>query len=138
MKEPPGYLQPILHSIESAALSAKEEFPRLQDKDAEWVYSKLADYYKAVGRGKTAAEPTSTSEAKQAMIDDILNILDLRIEEGMDAHIAGNPDYTDNGRPYPSLGFLYAKCFKRLNDSATFWRKNREYGGYFGYIKQFM
>ncbi len=138
MQAPPEYLMPVLQSIESAAIKVKREFPKTEDKDAEYVYGKLKDYYLAEGRGKNRPEPTSTIERKQILIDEILNALDERIEEKADNYIINDDAYTDNGKPFKALGFLYNKVFRQLEDSARYWRKNPEYGGYWGYLENFM
>jgi len=138
MTEPPFYLQPILQSIESVAVAAKEEEPRLDDKDVEWVYGKMKDYYKQVRQGKTPNEPTSTIERKDNLIEGILTILDFREKQKTDIEFINNPEFTNNAAPIPNLAALYYNAFNRLEKSARFWRKNREYGGYLGYISNFL
>ena len=138
MKEPPVWLMDFLENTETVALEVKEDFSEMNDKDAEWVYGKLADYYKAVGRGKKVPEPVSTIERRQALIDEILNMTDEREESGLDIDNINNPECTLNGKPITALGFYYFHAFNRLESSAAFWRKNREFGGYFGYISRFI
>ena len=138
MTEPPQFIQPLLHSIESTTLTVKEEFSTLDDKDVEWVYGKLKDYYKQVGRGKTPKEPDSNIERKGVLIDEILNIIEEREEMDADIDCVNDPDCTNNGVMIPSLGMLYFMGFKRLEESARFWRKNREFGGYLKYISHFV
>ena len=138
MTEPPVFLQGLLHSIESTALNIKEEFAALNDKDVEWVFGKMKDYYKQVGHGKSPAEPDSTIERRGVLIDEILNIIDAREEMKAEIEYINKPEYTNNGAPIPSLGALYYMGFNRLEKSVRFWRKNREFGGYLGYISRFI
>ena len=107
MKMPPEYLQPILHSIEGVVVDIHEEFPRLADADVEQVYDKLYNYFKARSQGKDAEEPLSTSEHKQVLSDEILNILEAREEMQADITFVNNPDVTHGTRVIPSLDYLY-------------------------------
>lgn len=138
MTEPPEFLQSLLMSIESVAVGIKEEFPALNDKDVEWVYAKMKEYYKQVGYGKTPAEPDSTIERKGVMIDELLNIIDAREEGNADIEYINKPGYTNNGAPIPSLGAFYYMAFNRLEKSVRFWRKNGDFGGYLGYVSRFL
>ena len=131
MTEPPFYLQPVLHSIESVVRDLFAEYTSLVDKDVEWAYEQLQKYYRQLASGKEVAEPLSSLERRQALIDEILNILETREEMEADVGCINNPNCTLGGKLIPSLSFLYVMGFKRLQQSARFWRKK---GGPKGYL----
>ena len=62
---PPEFLLPFMQSIESTVVVFREEFPKLIDKDVEFVYDKLTTYYAAKAAGKNVDEPEVTSQIKQ-------------------------------------------------------------------------
>ena len=134
VKEPPFYLQPLLHSIEGTTRDLWAEFESLTDKDVEWVYERLQVYYKQLASGKQVEEPLSTSDRKQALIDEILNIIDVREEMEADSGFINDPETAPGGRPIPSLAAMYVMAFKRLQQSARFWRKNGGPQGYLSFI----
>lgn len=113
MTELPFYLQPILHSVESVVRDLFAEFISLVDKDVEWAYDQLQKYYKQLASGKEVAEPLSSLERRQALIDEILNILEIREEMEADLNCINNPNCILGGRLIPSLSFLYVVGFKR-------------------------
>ncbi|MEL6718361.1 MAG: hypothetical protein AAFP82_06570 [Bacteroidota bacterium] len=136
MGRPPEYLMGVLHSIESEVVKCYKEFSRLADKDVEWIYDQLFLYYKSLARGKEKEEPLSTSDIRQAVIDEILNKLDLRKEEGLDDPYIGK---VKNGtRTIDSLATLYELAFKTLRSSARFWRKRNGRTGYLDYILEYV
>ena len=138
MKEPPFYQQAFMHSIESTALRIREEFPKLLDDDVAYAYDQLADYYQLLGKGKEAEEPLSTSERRQALIDEILNIIEEREELEVDVPFINNPQIKPNGNPIPSLPVFYASCMKTLSKSVRFWSKEGGKTAYLNYISQFL
>lgn len=123
---------PVLHSIESEVIKLYDEFPNFVDKDVEWVYDKLNAYYKALARGKQIGEPLSTSERKQALVDELLNKIDLRAESGADDSIIGVEKH--GSRLIDSREVLYEIAFKSLLGSARFWRKKDGKTGYLDFI----
>jgi hypothetical protein len=138
MKEPPFYQQAFMHSIESTVLRVREEFPKLLDDDVAYVYEKLTDYYQLLAKGKEAEEPLSTSERRQALIDETLNIIEEREEMGADSTFINNPQIKPNGNPIPSLPIFYASCLKTLYKSVRFWSKEGGKTAYLNYISQFL
>lgn len=136
-RNPPDYLLPLLLSIEKTVMSLTEEFPVLVDKDIEWSYNALMEYFLKQAKGKQVEEPLSTSERKQAIVDELLNLFDLRQEDKLDEDLINNPDIQPNGNPIPSLAALYATALKYLRNSVRFWRKERGAKGYLSYIKGF-
>jgi len=46
MGKPSEFLYPILHDIEQTVLDLKEEHTFLKDKDIEWCYDQLKDYFR--------------------------------------------------------------------------------------------
>lgn len=138
MKPPPYYLEPILRNIESVVLEIHEEYPKLIDKDIEWVYEKLVDYFKLKSRGKAKDEPSSPTERKQALLDEILNAIDEREETKKEEHLINNSEYTQGEHLYSSLEQVYVQIFKRLKDSCRFWRKENGAKGYIKFIRKFI
>ena len=130
MAIPPNHLMGILHSIETTVIQLSEEFPMLNDKAIELSYSQLKDYYENLAKGsKSAKEPLANSDSRQALMDEIMNILDLRKEEGFDDHFLGEL--------YGNLVLknheqLYQFAFKRLLKSLRQWKKH---DGYLNFIK---
>jgi hypothetical protein len=134
MQAPPDYMLPILHSIESIVLLVWEEFPSLTNKDVELSYAQLKTYYKKISSGanKKVEEPLSTSERRQALMDEILNILDLRKEKGGDNFIIKNESYYHGDRMYANHEYLYSIAISRLHKSVRLWKAG---GGYLNFIK---
>jgi hypothetical protein len=95
-------------------------------------------YFTAKSAGKAVTEPTVTSQLKQDLIDDILNIIDLREAIKGDIQYIDSEDYTSGGRVISSLASLYAMAFKRLGQSAKNWRKRNGQKGYLNYIQLFL
>lgn len=135
MANPPGYLMPVLHSIETTVLSVWNEFPQLKDKDVEFVYDQLKTYYKKRLQGKEIDEPISTIARNQALIDEILNFIDLREEMKADLNLINNPAIMPDGHPILDLSALYVSAFNTLINSVRLWRKNTS-GGYLKFIKE--
>lgn len=135
---PPEFLQPLLHSIEGTAIRVHKEFPKLVDNDVEWVYDRLLTYYKGRISNPDLEEPLSTVERKQVLLDEILNIIDIREEGEMDAHFINNPEYTNGGNPIPSVEIFYTLAFKRLRNSVRMWRKKDGRKGYLSFIEPFL
>jgi hypothetical protein len=138
MKEPPSYQQAFMQSIEMTVLTIREEFPKLLDEDVVYAFEQLTNYYQMLGKGKEAEEPLSTSERRQALIDEILNIIEEREEIGADVPFVNNPQVKPNGNPIPSLPIFYASCLKTLSKSVLFWKKEVGKTGYLNYISQFL
>lgn len=134
MTEPPLYLQAVLHSIELVVKELYSEFKSLNDKDVEWVFQQLQLYYKQLAVGKSMEEPLSSLEKRQALIDEILNILEEREEIGADLDCINHPDCAPGGKLITSLAALYAMGFKRLQQSVRFWRKKEGAKGYLSFI----
>ena len=135
---PPYYLQALLQTIESVVVKIHEEFPKLHDAEIEWAYEQLLKYYKSVASKKEVDEPESTIERKQALVDEILNSIDLREEIGADASYINNPNVLQGTATIPSLAHLYTLAFKTLSKSAKNWRKKDGRKGYIKFIQQFM
>ena len=131
-KIPPDYLMGLLYSIETTTLSIYDEFPRLVDKDVEWVMDKLINYYKVRARGKEIDEPLSPSEMRQALVDEILNAIDTREEIKADIDNINNPNIRNGEHMFKSLEQFYIFGLKRILNSVRFWRKE---GGRTGYLK---
>lgn len=138
MKAPPFYQQAFMHSIESTVLRIREEFPKLLDDDVAYAFEQLTDYYQVLAKGKEAEEPLSTSERRQALIDEILNIIEEREELEADAPSINNPQVKPNGNPIPSLPIFYASCLKTLTKSVRFWSKEGGKTAYLNYISHFL
>ncbi len=135
MKEPPFYFQPFMHAIESAVLQLWDEFPALNDKDVEFVYDKLKEYFRKKSQGKKLEEPETSSERKQALIDELLNIIDEREELEADAPCINSTEYMPTGIPIPNLSAFYMMCLNRLIKSVRMWRKEQGAKGYLSFIK---
>jgi len=137
MKQPPYYLQPLLASIEGVTAKMHKEFPKLVDKEIEWVYEKLGDHFKLKSRGKAKEDPISPTERKQALLDEILNAIDEREENEEDEHLINNHDFKTGEHPYPSLEVIYIQVFKSLKNSARFWRKENGPKGYIKFVSEY-
>lgn len=135
---PPYYQQAVMQSIESTVMIVREEFPNLIGADVEYAYQQLKEYYQGITKGKTMKEPTSSSERRQILMDEILNIIEEREEVEADLGIINNPDIQLDGKLIRSLPVLYLSCFIRLYKSARFWRKENGKTGYLQYISQFL
>ena len=135
---PPYYLQALLQTIESVVIKMQEEFPKLHGAEIEWAYEQLLKYYKSVASKKEVDEPESTIERKQALVDEILNSIDIREELAADASYINNPEVLQGTSTIPSLAHLYALAFKTLLKSAKNWRKKDGRNGYIKFIQQFI
>ncbi len=135
MAAPPDYLKPLLHSIESTVLVVNEEFPQLSDKEVEFGYDQLKQYFRQKAKSKKVEEPLSTSGRKQVLMDEILNILEEREELKGDDHLIMNKNFNPDGRPIPSLSALYTRAFNILIHSLRYWRKNST-KGYLKFLKE--
>ena len=124
---PPEYMQGLLHTIESAVITVYQEFPKLADKDVESAYEKLGNYFKGIHAGKDLEEPTSNASRIQAIMDKILNMIDMREEMGADNGVVAEGSA-------PSLESFYARAFKVLGKSARNWRKRNGRTGYLSFI----
>ncbi len=134
MQEPPEYFLPFMHTIESTVLKLWKELRSMNDSDVEFVYEKLKDYFRKKVQGKDLGEPETSSERRQALIDELLNAIDMREEIEADIPFINDPDYAPTGVPISSLASFYMMCFNRLIKSVRMWRK--EYGpkGYLSFI----
>ena len=92
--------------------------------------------YKLGTRDKDVEEPTSPSDRKQDLMDEILNILEAREEMEADNHFINNPNVRYGEHIIPSLPTLYVFAFKRLQQSARFWRKEFGVKGYLKFLSQ--
>ena len=110
----------------------------MTDDDVELAYQKLARYFKLRTGKKALEEPEVSSERKQAIIDEILNALEIREEGGFDDGYINNPKVLHGANKIPSLESLYTACFKHLLESLRFWRKNSGKKGYINYIGNFL
>lgn len=128
---PPEYMQGLLHTIESAVITVYKEFPKLSDKDVESAYEKLGNYFKGIHAGKDLEEPLSNASRIQAIIDEVLNMIDVREEMGADNSVVAEGSA-------PSLESLYARAFKVLSKSARNWRKRNGRTGYLTFISNHM
>lgn len=134
-KEPPMYQQAFMHSIEQTVLIVWKEFPHLQDKDVEYAFQNLKDYYRKLAKSADCEEPLSTMEKRQVLMDEILNRIDLREEMEADAFVVHNPDIQPNGFVIPNLPAFYARCFSRLIKSVRQGRKQFGSTGYLHFIR---
>ena len=134
---PPEYLQPLLHSIEQAVIRLYEEMPYLLDKDVEFAYGKLEKYYSDLAKGKKVDEPDVVSDRKQAIIEEVLNVIDVREELNLDSMVINNPANAGNVH-YPSLASIYVKAFKILIPSVRTWRKRNGVKGYLNFVKDYI
>jgi len=132
---PPDYLLPPLQSIESAVLGIYDSAPKMQDKDVEDVYEALKDFYQQLSQDKDVFEPRSTKGVKQALISAIIEVLDIRIEEGFDENLLNNPVSMPGGKYITCEEAAYAHCFNYLLKSVRFWRKENGPTGYLRFIE---
>jgi transcriptional regulator of heat shock response len=135
MASPSEFLYPILQEIETAVIALKDEYAFLQDKDIEWCYGQLKDYYRKKSFNKPSEEPESKSTAKQDLMDEILNVLDERAENGLDSHLLNAPLYTHGGNTFLNINQVYLVCFSSLIKSVRLWRKNKNAPSYLAHIK---
>lgn len=133
--QPPDYLLPCLHSIETAVLLTYREHPKLVDKDVEDTYEQLKVFFQKVAQGKELPEPTSSRTIRQDLISSIINELEFREELEEDGYIIDNPAFQYNGRPIPYIESLYAVCFNILLGSVRRWRKELGKSGYLKFIE---
>ncbi|MEM6319436.1 MAG: hypothetical protein AAF960_17325 [Bacteroidota bacterium] len=138
MTEPPEWMMPLLQSVESAVINLHEEIPRMTDNDVEYAYDKLGGFYKAQISGKEVEEPLSTIDRRQDLIDEILNIIDVREEKKLDEELLNNPDVYYGEHQIPNLPFLYSIAFKRLKSSVKFWRKRMGARGYLNFVRNYV
>ena len=131
MRIPPEPLQPLLHSIESTISETYKTYPRLIDKDVEAALERLEKYFHAIHLGKEVDEPEVGSKMKQAIMDNILEIIDAREEVHADDFLLNDPDIFGGVH---SLDRLYTKCLKFLVKSIRFWRKKDGRTGYLTFI----
>lgn len=139
MREPPAYLQALMHTIELTVVNLyEEEFPKMTDKAVELTYDQLKTYFQAISKGKSPEEPLSTSDMRQALLDEILNAIEAREDIEADLPAINNPAITPNGEPIPSLAALYVTAFNQLRKSVRFWRKELGVQGYLNYVRRFL
>lgn len=81
----------FLFAIESTVLKHRKNYPRLVDKDVEWSYNKLSNYFNILSTNKEIDEPIASTEVKQILLDELLNLIDDREEEGFDDNVVNNP-----------------------------------------------
>lgn len=133
---PPDFLLPCLHSIEQAVLATSKVYPQLRDKEVETIYEQFKNFYDQLARDKEMYEPSSNITYRQALIDAILQALDVREELEADEHYINNPNIRYGGLIIPYLEALYALCFGYLSRSARFWRKLNGPKGYLKFIAE--
>ncbi|MGH1435658.1 MAG: hypothetical protein ACRBG0_14520 [Lewinella sp.] len=138
MKQPPLYQQAFMQSIESTVLEIREEFPKLLDGDVVFAFDQLVTYFQTLAKGKEAKEPLSSSDRRQALLDEILNVIEEREELEADSSVVNNPEIKPNGNPIPSLPAFYATCIKTLSKSVRLWSKEGGKTGYLNYISNFL
>jgi hypothetical protein len=136
MKVPPDFMLHSMKAIEATVLDLRDEFTKMTSKDVEFVYDKLLNYYTQKQKNPNIAEPEVRSDMKQALIEEILNILDEN--KARDMEFINNEDYKIGGFTIPSLEDFYARIFKSLTSSARFWRKKEGAMGYLNYIENFV
>ncbi len=137
MAKPSEFLYPILIDIEGTVVDLKEEYTFLQDKDIEWCYTQLKDFFrkKSANTASETPEPESTSDARQDLLDEILNILDVRLEGGFDNHLLNTPAYTNGAKLSSNINQVYVVCFNNLIKSVRLWRKSKDKPSYLAHIK---
>lgn len=133
---PPDHLLPCLMDIEYAVLDTYRKYPQLKDKEVEDIYERFKAFYQQLAKDAEPYEPASTIAARQALIDAILQALDLRQEEGSDSSLIMNPEFQPGGHPIPCVEALYATAFNYLRRSARFWRKERGPTGYLKFLTE--
>jgi hypothetical protein len=136
MKVPPDFMLLSMQAIEATVLDLRDEITKITSKDVEFVYEKLGNYYKQKMVNSNTEEPEVRSDMKQALIEEILNMLDEN--KARDAKFINNEDYTIGGFMIPSLEDFYYKIFSSLQSSARFWRKKEGAMGYLNYIDNFI
>lgn len=127
-----------MQTIESITLMVYAEFPSMLDTDVEFAYENIKAYYKALATGKEPEEPLSTSDRRQALMDEILNAIDDREELEADLHVINNPNIQPSGKMIKSLPAFYMRCMGPLVKSVRFWRKENGKRGYLSFIAQMM
>jgi len=137
MAHPPEYLEPLLETIESATYQVHKTHPQLVDKEVEKTYTQLKEFFQKLAQGKELYEPTSTLKARQALIEALIDGIDLREEERLDEHLVNNPEYQPGGRPFANLEQVYATAFNYLRKSVRLWHKEGGRKGYLNFIGGF-
>lgn len=135
MQEPPDYWLPFMHSLETTIIALWSEYPSLNDKEVEFAFEKLKDYYRKISQGKSPEEPETTSERRQALIDELLNIVEEREELEADNYFINHSGYAPTGKPIPNLAAFYVMALNRLIKSVRMWRKERGPKGYLSFIR---
>ena len=135
MQEPPEYWLPFMHNLETTVLAIWSEFSFLSDKDVEFAYEKLKIYYRKVSQGKSPEEPETTSERRQILMDELLNMIEIREEENIDSFFINHPDYAPTGKPIPNLAAFYVMALNRLIKSVRMWRKRSGPKGDLSFIR---
>ncbi len=125
-----------MHTIETAVLKLWKELRPMNDNDVEFAYEKLKEYFRKKAQGKDMEEPETSSERRQALIDELLNAIDIREEIEADIPFINDPDFAPTGMPISSLAMFYMMCFNRLIKSVRMWRKELGPKGYLSFIEK--
>ena len=83
-------------------------------------------------------EPSSGTAARQALIEAILEAIDVRESMDADEPYIDNPDIQPGGRTIHCLEALYEMGFSYLIRSARFWRKENGPKGYLRFLAEQM
>lgn len=107
----------------------------MTDKDVEAVYDTYRTYFQAVRQGKDPAEPTSTLDHRERLLEEIWNILLAREAIDADQNLLSG-DWTITGRPPRDIEEIYLVALNGLRKSVRFWRKRAGPRGYLTHIKE--
>ncbi|WP_143473590.1 hypothetical protein [Flavilitoribacter nigricans] len=119
-------------------MNTKKEFPKLNDRDVELTYDQLKAFFQKLAKGKELDEPESTNPARHALIDAILEVLDMREEMAADEAYILNENYRFGGNLIPNIEVFYSSGFNYLRRSVRFWRKERGQNGYLKFLSEQM
>ncbi|MEM9526796.1 MAG: hypothetical protein AAGA31_09325 [Bacteroidota bacterium] len=129
MVRPSERLTPVLLQIETAVAVAYSLYPRLRDKDLEFVYDAFHTFFKGEVQDRNLPEPTSISPIRDETIGLIFQLLDQAEEEDQFAELLDG-SFAPGGTPLKIVEELYVAAFSYLRKSVKFWRKNVGERGY--------
>lgn len=113
-------------------MGCKAAYPKLRDEDVEAVYLTYHKYFKAAQHNPDAPEPTSTRNHRSILLDALWGPLLTREDMEADDFLVEEKLKLPSGHLIQSLEQAYGWSFKRLHQSAVFYRK--EMYGYLNYL----